>query len=64
MDTMQPKCAIWDLENSHLLGLSCNPTADNFSNTLPSLQIWSSGVLEKHYIIIQMDYAPVKVHIP
>ena len=37
LETICPKQAICDLKNSHLLDLSHNPAADNFSNTPLSL---------------------------
>ena len=42
-----PKYAICDLKKLHLLGLSLNPAADNFSNILLNLSMCSSDVFEK-----------------
>ena len=50
LETMCPKQAIHDLKNSHLLGLSHSPAADNFSNTPLNLSTCSSGVLENTMI--------------
>ena len=46
LETICPKYAIHDLKNSHLLHLSPNPAADNFSNTpfTPFLFMPSSGI--------------------
>ena len=47
LETICPRYAIHDLKNSHLLGLSLNPAADNFSNTPLNLSMCSSGIFEK-----------------
>ena len=64
LETICPKYAIHDLKNSHLLGLSLNPAADNFANTPLNLSMCSSGIFKKNYDVISIDYTPFEMHFP